>query len=114
MVQLEQKLWVLRKGDMLCAMHGQMVQPGDILARTIYTSDGRVLIQRGVQLTVGMVNQLRRLGVTMVFLQDQRFNDVVIEDVVDEQTKRDTMNHYASAVTHIQGGKEIDTRRSAM
>jgi HD-GYP domain-containing protein (c-di-GMP phosphodiesterase class II) len=58
-----------------------------------------------------MISQLRRLGVTMVFIQDQRFNDVVIEDVVDEQTKRDAMNHYSSAVTHIQGGKQVDTRQ---
>lgn len=88
-----------------------LVQPGDVLARTIYTNDGRILIQRGVQLTVGMVNQLRRLGVTMVFLADPRFSDVVVEDVVDEQTKREAMSNYASAVAHIQGGKEVDTRQ---
>lgn len=46
------------------------VEPGDVLARSIYTSEGLTLLQTGVQLTVGMINKLRRFGVTMLSIKD--------------------------------------------
>jgi HD-GYP domain-containing protein (c-di-GMP phosphodiesterase class II) len=87
-----------------------MVQPGNVLARTIYTSDGRPLLNTGVQLTVGMLSTLRRLGVTMIYIQDKRFQDVVVEEVVSEETRREALSNLAVAVQCIQGGKEFDTK----
>jgi HD-GYP domain-containing protein (c-di-GMP phosphodiesterase class II) len=86
------------------------VQPGQKLARTIYTSDGRALLNNGVQLTIGMLSTLRRLGVTMLYIEDVRFQDVVIEEVVSETTRREAMTQFSTAVQHIQGGKEFDTK----
>ena len=87
------------------------VQPGNVLAKTIYTSDGRPLLNTGVQLTVGMLSNLRRLGVTMIYIKDPRFDDVTLEDVVDDQTRREAMSNFAGAVQCIQGGNEINTKQ---
>lgn len=87
-----------------------MVQPGNVLARSIYTGDGRPLLNTGVQLTVGMLSTLRRLGVTMIYIQDKRFQDVVVEEVVSEETRREALVNLAVAVQCIQGGKEFDTK----
>ncbi|KEO84648.1 HD-GYP domain-containing protein [Tumebacillus flagellatus] len=86
------------------------VQPGNVLARTIYTNDGRPLLNAGVQLTVGMLSTLRRLGVSMLFIQDARFADVVVEEVVSETTRREALSNFATAVQHIQGGSEFNTK----
>jgi HD-GYP domain-containing protein (c-di-GMP phosphodiesterase class II) len=87
------------------------VQPGNVLAKTIYTSDGRPLLNSGVQLTVGMLSTLRRLGVTMIYIKDERFEDVVIEEVVDDQTRREALSNFAAAVQCVQGGSDFNTKQ---
>ncbi|MCX7571216.1 HD-GYP domain-containing protein [Tumebacillus sp. DT12] len=87
------------------------VQPGNVLARTIYSSDGRPLLNTGVQLTVGMLSTLRRLGVTYIYIQDARFQDVVVEEVVSEQTRREALNNFSTAVQHIQNSGDFNTKQ---
>jgi HD-GYP domain-containing protein (c-di-GMP phosphodiesterase class II) len=87
------------------------VQPGDVLARTIYSSDGRPLLNSGVQLTVGMLSTLRRLGVNFIYIQDARFQDVVIEEVVSEQTRREALTNFSTAVQHIQNSGDFNTKQ---
>lgn len=86
------------------------VEPGHVLARSIYTSDGRTLLNQGVQLTVGMVNQLRRVGIQMIYIQSKYTDDIKIHDVVQEETRRQAMTNLATAVQSIQGGKDINVK----
>ncbi|BCJ87026.1 HD-GYP domain-containing protein [Effusibacillus dendaii] len=86
------------------------VEPGHILARSIYTSDGMALLNVGVQLTVGMLSTLRRLGVTHLYIQDERFADVEMEDVVSEQTRREALASFSMAVQCVQAGKSLSSK----
>jgi putative nucleotidyltransferase with HDIG domain len=86
------------------------VEPGDILARSIYTGDGLTLLQADMQLTVGMINNLRRFGVTMLCVKDAHFQDIKMEDVVSETTRREAIANLSSAMQCVQTGKGIDLR----
>jgi HD-GYP domain-containing protein (c-di-GMP phosphodiesterase class II) len=86
------------------------VEPGDTLARSIYTSDGLTLLQADVQLTVGMINKLRRFGVTMLSIKDPYLQDVKMEDVVQETTRREAIANLSAAMQCVQTGKSIDLR----
>lgn len=86
------------------------VEPGNVLARSIYTSDGLALLNAGVQLTVGMLSTLRRLGVNAIYIQDERFSEVVAEEVISEQTRREALSSFAMAVNVIQNGKIMSTK----
>jgi putative nucleotidyltransferase with HDIG domain len=86
------------------------VEPGDILARSIYTSDGLTLLQAGMQLTVGMIHKLRRFGVTMLSIQDPHFQDVKTEDVVTESTRKEAIRNLSVAIQCVQTGKGVDLR----
>lgn len=86
------------------------VQQGELLGKNIYSSDGRVLLHEGVQLTVGLISKLRHMGVQYVYIKDDKFSDIEIEEVVSEQTKRQAMNTITTSYHLIQTGKEIDTR----
>lgn len=86
------------------------VEPGNILARSIYTSDGLSLLNAGVQLTVGMMSTLRRLGVTAIYIQDERFADVVTEEILSEQTKREALAAFAMTVNVVQNGKQLSSK----
>ncbi|MFC4767372.1 HD-GYP domain-containing protein [Effusibacillus consociatus] len=86
------------------------VEPGMVLARSIYTSDGLALLNKGVQLTVGMLSTLRRLGVTAIYIQDERFAEVVMEEIVSEQTRREALASLSTTVQCIQAGKHISSK----
>ncbi|WP_047150374.1 HD-GYP domain-containing protein [Aneurinibacillus tyrosinisolvens] len=86
------------------------VEPGQVLARSIYTSDGRTLLNAGVLLTPGMITKLHRIGVTVLYIKDKQFEDIVIEDVVSEETRREAISNVADALQCVQEGKEFDTK----
>ncbi len=86
------------------------VEPGDILYRSIYTSDGLTLLQADMQLTVGMINKLRRFGVTMLYIKDPYTDDVKLEDVVSDATRKEALTNLSTAVQCVQTGKDIDLR----
>ena len=56
------------------------IEPGLVLGRTVYAANGTVLLSAGVQLTVYMINTLRRIGVTVLYIEDHLFEDIEIED----------------------------------
>lgn len=70
----------------------QKCQPGDILARSIYTETGMVLIGAGVELTDRMLTRLKAKNITSVYIQDKRTDDILIEGVISEETRREAMS----------------------
>ncbi len=85
----------------------EAVEPGHTLARAIYASDGRTLLNAGVQLTLSMVNKLRNLGVTQLYIEDTRFSDIQMSDVISEETRRDALKNVAELVHVVQHGKDF-------
>lgn len=84
------------------------VQQGELLGKSIYASDGRVLLHEDVPLTVGLISKLRHMGVNYIYIKDDRFSDVEVEEVVSEQTKREAMNMLTTSFQYIQTGKDLD------
>ncbi|MCZ8514139.1 HD domain-containing protein [Paenibacillus filicis] len=92
-------------------IHVDNVEPGQFLGRTIFSANGAVLLSEGVQLTVFMITTLRRIGVTMVYIKDELFEDVEIVDIVSEETKRAVMQRMGETYESIRSGKEINTKQ---
>ncbi|WP_017753533.1 HD-GYP domain-containing protein [Calidifontibacillus oryziterrae] len=82
------------------------VKQGEKLGRTIFTGDGRVLLEEGVVLTIGLISRLRQMGVGAIYLKDDRLKDVEVEEVVTETTRRETMEAFAESVQYIQVAKK--------
>ncbi|CAG7649761.1 HD-GYP domain-containing protein [Paenibacillus allorhizosphaerae] len=88
----------------------ESVESGQYLGRTIFSSNGAVLLSEGVQLTVYMINTLRRIGVTMIFIKDQQFDDIEIPELVSEETKRVVIQRMCETFESIRSGKDINTK----
>ncbi|MEO3946500.1 HD domain-containing phosphohydrolase [Gorillibacterium sp. CAU 1737] len=86
------------------------VEPGQYLGKTIFAGSGAVLLAEGVQLTVYMINTLRRIGVSMLYIQEPLFEDAVYEDPVSEENKRLVMHRLGDAMEAIRSGKDFSTR----
>jgi HD-GYP domain-containing protein (c-di-GMP phosphodiesterase class II) len=87
-----------------------MVESGQYLGKTIFASNGAILLSDGVQLTVYMINTLRRIGVTMIFIKEALFEDVEIMDVVSEENKRLLMQRMGETFDALRSGKEFSTK----
>lgn len=91
-------------------MNIDQVESGQYLGKTIFASNGTILLSEGVQLTVYMINTLNRIGATMVYIKDPQFEDVEIPEVLSEETKRTVMKQMLSTFDTIKSGKPFDTR----
>ncbi|WP_416151111.1 HD-GYP domain-containing protein [Salipaludibacillus sp. HK11] len=84
------------------------VEQGEKLGKHIFGSDGRILLNDGVTLTIGLISKLRQMGVTSIFVKDDRFEEVEIEEVVSETTRRKAVATLANSIQFIQQDKQID------
>ncbi len=80
----------------------------DVLAKTIYSSKGRVLLGRGVRLTPLYIGKLRDMGISIVYIEDDRFNDIVIDDVISEEHRREAMQLIESCTQAVRLGRDFD------
>lgn len=63
------------------------VKCGDILARTVYGTDGRILIKANATLTSYLIQRLLGMGYPGVYLFDPGETDSVLKMSLDEQTR---------------------------
>ncbi|CAM2919918.1 HD domain-containing phosphohydrolase [Paenibacillus taichungensis] len=92
----------------------ESVEAGELLGKTIYSGNGTVLLSAGVQLTVFMVNTLKRIGVTMLYIQDEAYKDVDTEDILDEATKKAVINEMSVTLDSIRSGKDWSPKKVAI
>ncbi|MGO4532216.1 HD domain-containing phosphohydrolase [Paenibacillus sp. 2TAF8] len=92
----------------------ESVEAGEILGKTVYSSNGTVLLSAGVELTVFMVNTLKRIGVTTLYIQDEAFKDVDTEDILDEATKRAIINEMSVTLEAVRSGKDWSPKKVAL
>jgi HD-GYP domain-containing protein (c-di-GMP phosphodiesterase class II) len=88
----------------------EAVEPGQYLGRTIFSSNGNVLLAEGVQLTVYMITTLKRIGATAVYIKDPNFSDVEIPEILSDETKRQVMRQMTETFEAIRSGKEFKTK----
>ncbi len=91
-------------------VHVEDIEPGQILGRSIFSANGNVLLSENIELTVYMINTLRRIGVEMLYIKDEQFADVEIEEVVSEETKRKMTKKLGDMFDSIRSGKSFSDR----
>ncbi|GGA50154.1 HD-GYP domain-containing protein [Paenibacillus physcomitrellae] len=86
------------------------IEPGQILGKTVYTANGTVLLSAGMQLTVYMISTLKRIGVTVLYIEDQLFEDVELEEeVVSPKLKQAIFREMYELSQSLKSGKDFNT-----
>lgn len=88
----------------------EILEPGQLLGRTLFSENGTVLLSAGVQLTVFMISTLRRLGVSMVYIAEPGEQDGDLDEVLSEQTKQQVISQMAATFQSLRSGKEFNAR----
>ncbi|MCO5386806.1 HD domain-containing phosphohydrolase [Desulfosporosinus sp.] len=81
---------------------------GDVLGKTIFSSLGRILLGKGVKLTPLYIAKLRDMGISILYIEDDRFDDVIVEDVISEEHRREAMEILEKSTRSVRLGKELD------
>ncbi len=69
------------------------LEPGDVLARTVFDATGRPLLKAGTALTASYIERLRRRGYAAVTVEDGLADDVVPETLISEQLRHTVAGH---------------------
>ncbi|WP_421616950.1 HD-GYP domain-containing protein [Brevibacillus sp. TJ4] len=83
------------------------VQPGMKLARTVFTEDGKVLLGAGMALTDRLIQGLERSHVDAVYIDDPRTEDIVVEDVLRQETRRVAVEAIEKTVKQITNSNKL-------
>ncbi len=89
----------------------EKLQPGMIVARPIYSSDGRILLHAGIELDAVYIDRLSAMGIISVYVKDDLFDDVEVRDVISEQTRLETLKTVKENFQNLEHKKKLNLRQ---
>lgn len=84
------------------------VPVGAKLARTVFSSDGGVLLMQGVELKQGYLDLLKKRGIAEIYLDDDLSEGIEVHDVVNETTRNEAVSLVKKIMTGYCFSDTID------
>jgi len=82
------------------------VEEGSVLARPVINSSGRILLQTGVRMTASYIKRLKDMGYDVLFIQDDRLDDVEFHTSITGQTREAAYKTIKHVSGYIESGME--------
>ncbi|WP_434751999.1 HD-GYP domain-containing protein [Paenibacillus amylolyticus] len=86
-------------------VHINLLQPGMKLGKRIFSEEGLVLLSEDVELTSRLIERLKDLGIGYVYIQDAATEDIIVPDMLQEDTKRRALVEIKQQFQHMSGFK---------
>ncbi|MDD2586220.1 MAG: HD-GYP domain-containing protein [Syntrophomonadaceae bacterium] len=86
------------------------LKPGMIVARSVFNSEGRVLLQDGIVLNKIFINRLQELGISSIYINDEIFGEIEVPDIVSEETRRATVRLIKENFVHLEQDRKLNIR----
>ncbi len=85
---------------------------GDILAKEVYSANGKILLSKGVVLKPLYITRLQELGVSGIYIDDDLTSDIIIEDVISDKHRQEAIAAIEKSCKIIQSKRdnEIDLK----
>lgn len=77
------------------------VTPGMILARSILSSSGRVLLAAGITFTKEYIHKLKILNLDTLFIQDARYADITVPEYLSIETQQRALSILSATMTKV-------------
>lgn len=84
------------------------VTSGMKLAKPLYSADGKVLLNAGLELKERYIGRLRNLEVTYVYIEDDLTADIDVPDVVSEQARVEAVASAKQVMDQVKFGRKVD------
>ncbi len=89
------------------------LKPGMKVGYPILREDGSILLNQGVALTPGYIKRLRELGFNSIFVEDELFADIKIEEPLRIETKEKLKKVLFETVKKLQRGSKFSYEKVA-
>ncbi|MCK8824163.1 HD-GYP domain-containing protein [Fuchsiella alkaliacetigena] len=87
------------------------LKPGMRVGKTIYLSDGRVMLNAGVILKKSYIRRLEELSIPAVFIVDESLPNVEIPEVISDQTRLKASMALRECMGNIELGSQLNARK---
>lgn len=86
------------------------VREGMLLARTIYSEDGNILLSAGMKLMESYISRLKGLNIYEIYIDDKISYDIEINDIISDETRFEARVAIKNAMDSIRFGSSIDVK----
>lgn len=87
------------------------LKSGMIVGRSIYGSGGEILLAAGMEINQRYIQRLEQLGIMLIYIKDEVFDDVEIDDVVSDKTRKEAVKATKEFINGLKLNKKLDTKR---
>lgn len=90
----------------------EFIEPGMVVGRSIYNSEGRPLLGVGMVLNEKYIRRLKELGIGAIFIKDSLFDQCEEPvDIISEQTRLESINAVKEIYKSFETKKRMSTER---
>lgn len=88
----------------------EKIREGMVLAKTLYTIDGNVLLNAGIKLKESYVSKFNEIGIGEIYINDSLSSDIVIEDIITDETRFEARMAVKKAMDNVMHGNSLDVK----
>lgn len=77
------------------------LQAGVCLAKPVYNEHGFTLINKGIPLTARMIEKLDSLGISYVYIEDERISHIGVSSSISEELRKEAVSFVESSFNQI-------------
>jgi HD-GYP domain-containing protein (c-di-GMP phosphodiesterase class II) len=88
------------------------VASGMKLARPLYSAEGKILLNAGLDLKERYIERLRDLDITYIYIEDELTADIDVPDVVSEKSRLEAITATKNIMEDLKLGKKVDATQA--
>ncbi|VBB05631.1 Hypothetical protein LUCI_0841 [Lucifera butyrica] len=88
------------------------IVPGMKLVKPLYSAEGNVLLNAGIELNERYISRLKELDVSYIYIEDDLTGDIEISDVISDETRIESVAGVKDIVDRVKVGKGIDASQA--
>ena len=77
------------------------LKPGDVLGKSIYLSNYKLLLGAGYRLSLDIIAKLHEKGYTHVYIVEEGTETIIPEDVISDETRLEVRQKFESKIEEI-------------
>ncbi|UMZ74867.1 HD-GYP domain-containing protein [Natranaerofaba carboxydovora] len=78
------------------------IEEGMMLAKPVYSEKGTILLQEGATLKQQYIPKIEELGYSNVYIQDETLKDLEVNDIVNEELRRESVNNIKETFSEVE------------
>lgn len=78
----------------------ECVKPNTIIGKTLYDSDGRILVRVGVVLTNGIISRIKNINIPSIYILD-KYSSEEIDDIIKPELRQKAIMTIKEAFSNI-------------